>query len=233
VVDSINICEEQFKSQLVDDNRVAIPRQYFWPDNDPVPLMRQWRELAYEHCAVASSPYETTEGAIEEAFWRTLIADSDPGPSKAGRKADFEYERGYNILFRATDADERLQDSGDYEAPKHNASVVPQLENDIQLKVLGITQFSNLSGGTKFMEHQPVLNDEAEAFLSERIWGGDGDIGLNVEVHKILGEAFGQIWNINPLARSHRVLLGASYIQTPNSSTTIMSVYSERPFLVG
>jgi hypothetical protein len=99
-VDSINICGEQFKSQRVDDNRVAIPRQYPWPNGDIVPLMRQWRELAYEHCAVASSPYGTTEGAIKEAFWRTLIADSGPDPSKPGRKADFECERGYNRLFR-------------------------------------------------------------------------------------------------------------------------------------
>jgi hypothetical protein len=198
VVDSINICEEQFKSQRVDDNQVAIPRQYFWPDDDPVPLMREWRDLAYEHCAVASSPYGTIEGAIEEAFWRTLIADSDPDPSKAGRKADVECERGYNRLFKATDADEHLQDSGDHETPKDNASVFPQLENDKQLKVLGITHFSNLSGGTRFMEHQAVLNDEAEAILGERIWGGDGDIGLNVQVHIGLGESSGQVWNINP-----------------------------------
>jgi hypothetical protein len=48
------------------------------------------------------------------------------------------------------------------------------------------------------MKHQAELNVEAEAFLSERIWGGDGDIGLNVEVHTILGESSGQIWTISP-----------------------------------
>lgn len=48
------------------------------------------------------------------------------------------------------------------------------------------------------MEHQAVLNDEAEAFLGERIWGGDGDVGLNVEVHIVLGESSGQTLKINP-----------------------------------
>jgi hypothetical protein len=48
------------------------------------------------------------------------------------------------------------------------------------------------------MEHQAVLNDKAEAFLGERVWGGDGDIGLNVEVHTSLGEPSAQIWKINP-----------------------------------
>ncbi|KAF4624308.1 hypothetical protein G7Y89_g13865 [Cudoniella acicularis] len=184
VVDRINICEEQFKSQRVDDNRVAILWQYYWLDDDPVPLIKKWRELAYEHCAAASSPYGTTEGAVEEAFWRALITDPDPDPSKADKKADFECERGYTLPFRATDPGEHLHESGEYvvlrqgsqenrEPPMHNVSVSPQLENDNQLevvgkwKVLGITYFSNLDGGARMMEHTTTLNDKTTDILGE------------------------------------------------------------------
>ena len=232
VVDRINICEEQFASQRVDDNQVAIPWQYYWSDDDPVPVMRQWKELAYEHCAVASSPYGSTKGAIEEAFWRTLIADSNPDPSKAGKKADVECEKGYNVLFQTSNPEEHLHEPGenetspeDTEPLEHDLSISLQFpDGDVlevagKFKVLGITHFFNLDCGnstSRMMEHVATLDDAARDLLGdERLYDSAGDMGLNVHVHTTIGSSLGQTWKINPTCTEPSGLLWSELYPDP------------------